>query len=60
MTSRQSRLRGRRKAEGGKQLTCILLPVAVTALEEIKQHVPGLTVDQIVSTALVNQALALK
>lgn len=60
MTSRQSRLRDRRRAEGGKQITCILLPVAVQALEEIKQHSPGETLSQIISRALVNQAVALK
>lgn len=60
MTTRQSRMRERRRAEGGKQITCILLPFGVAALEEIKQQAPGLTLSQIISTALVNQAVALK
>ena len=59
MTSRQSRLRERRKAEGGKQLTCMLLPVGVKALEELQRHVPSLTLGQIVSSALVSQAVFL-
>lgn len=60
MTSRQSRLRERRKAEGGKQLTCLLSSEGARGLEEIRKDRPDLTIGEIVSRTLFHSWLRSK